>query len=64
MTDEQPDWVCRDCGIKYSLRNKLVSLISTWHDDICGVCGKSTSVTEPRDFGYLRPEWKKERKQA
>jgi hypothetical protein len=60
MTDEQPGWVCRDCGIQYSRRNKLVSLISSWHEDKCGVCGQIKSVTEPRDFGYLKPQWKRE----
>lgn len=47
----QPVWVCMDCGAKYGA--KLPGHVCTWHEDTCEVCGKFTSVTEPRDFGYL-----------
>lgn len=47
-------WVCIDCGNKYG-RHKCG--ISTWHEDTCGICGKRTSVTQPRDFGYLKKDW-------
>lgn len=55
-----PSWVCSDCGIE---ANRLTCLakygkeplkkcfdVSTFHDGTCDVCGKYTSVTEPRDF--------------
>ena len=57
MTD-QPAWVCADCGTYYAKRI-IPSELSTWHVEPFGVCGVETMVTEPRDFGYLRPEWKK-----
>jgi len=31
------------------------------HEGDCGVCGKFAAVTQPRDFGYLKPEWKQEK---
>lgn len=46
-----PAWVCSDCGSKYKTREGPSS-VSTWHDDLCGVCGNKTRVTEPRDYGY------------
>jgi hypothetical protein len=64
---EQPDWVCRDCGAKYSRRayqagavsvSITTDHISTWHEGTCDVCGQIKPVTQPRDFSYLKPEWK------
>ena len=46
-----PQWVCVDCGTKHGNRPCGVATV---HEDICGVCGKLTSVTEPRDFGHLK----------
>jgi len=48
-----PDWICAPCGKAYG-RGAPENHISTWHTDTCGVCGKVTSVTEPRDFGHLK----------
>jgi rRNA maturation protein Nop10 len=59
-TDAYPAWVCSECGSKYGRRTPDVS---AWHDGICGVCGKQTVVSEPRDFGHLRDEWVNERKE-
>ena len=56
MTD-QPAWVCADCGVLYG--RLIKDHCSTWHVEPCSVCGTETMVTEPRDFGYLKPEWKK-----
>ena len=40
-----PNIVCQECGSKqYS--------ISTWHEDVCQVCGENVSCTEVRDFYY------------
>ena len=56
---DQPAWVCRTCGLYYGKRAKYYDDASTYHEgDSCGVCGTETMVTEPRDFGYLKPEWK------
>lgn len=43
------DWVCLDCGKKHGTRKG--EIISTCHTGTCNVCGRLTSVTEPRDFG-------------
>jgi hypothetical protein len=50
-----PDWICHECGFSYG-RLPDGRLIATYHQDTCGICGKTTSVTEPRDYGHLR-EW-------
>ena len=55
---EYPAWVCAPCGHKYGRRKCGVA---TWHEDDCGVCGKRAVVTEPRDFGHLRPSFVFER---
>jgi len=46
-----PHWICSDCGNKYGNRQ---CGIATWHFDKCDLCGKETSVTEPRDYGHLK----------
>ena len=51
----QPDWCCSDCGRTYG---KRLPECATYHDAVCGVCGVWRSVTEPRDYGYLRREWR------
>lgn len=55
----QPEWVCGDCGDEYGHREHG---LATWHPDTCGVCGKYTVVTEPRDYGYLRMTWQKHKR--
>ena len=42
--------VCKDCGSKYGTYS--VGCSSIW-EGTCGVCGKTTGVTEVRDYGYL-----------
>jgi rubrerythrin len=48
-----PAWICRPCGEAHG-RGMPAGHASTWHEDPCGVCGKVTSVSEPRDFGHLK----------
>lgn len=45
-----PKWTCKECAEKAG--GKLRGTATTWHYDICGVCGEEKAVTEPRDFGY------------
>ncbi len=52
---DYPMWICADCGEKYGNRPFGVS---TWHEDVCGVCGLVVAVTEPRDCGHLKDEWR------
>ena len=57
MTD-QPVWTCADCGTELGNRQPRYA---TWHMGTCGVCGDHVAVTEARDYGYLRPSWRRER---
>ena len=52
--DKYPTWVCDECGAKYGRR---LPDVATWHEDTCDICARHRAVTEPRDFGHLRPEW-------
>lgn len=49
----EPDWVCLSCATKMGARIPERH-VYTMHEDECGVCGLTTSVTEPRDFGVTR----------
>jgi hypothetical protein len=60
-TPEYPEWICHLCGEKYGHR---IPKEATWHWDECDVCGDQQAVTEPRDFGHLKPEWKKHKDKA
>ena len=44
-----PTKVCNDCGLMHGVPR---GTCSTWHTETCEVCGKTTYVTEPRDFRY------------
>lgn len=60
IMNEQPDWVCVPCGLKWGNRWPKNHL-ATFHNGKCGVCGREDSVTEPRDFRYLKNGWEKEK---
>lgn len=50
-----PHWLCRDCGTRHGQHPPR---ITTWHPGQCGLCKRrDVPVTEPRDFGHLRPGW-------
>ena len=54
MKPFEPEWVCMDCGERYGRR--AVGM-ATFHMDECGICGQEKAVTQPRDYGYLQPDW-------
>jgi hypothetical protein len=56
-----PSWVCAKCGEQYG--RKLAGS-ATWHQGACGVCLADAAVTEPRDYGHLRDEWRKHHESA
>jgi hypothetical protein len=62
-SETQPDWVCSPCGTKWGYAKTPFShigeIMSTYHEDNCGVCGERTSVTEARDYGYLVHGWQR-----
>jgi hypothetical protein len=55
---DQPQWICYACGRKYG---SFKAGLASYHQATCECCGKYTSVTEPRDFGYLLDGWKQKR---
>jgi hypothetical protein len=55
-----PDWICDDCGSKHGKRPEGNPYGATYHSDWCGVCFEWKSVTEPRDWGHLKPSFKKQ----
>ena len=57
MSIEYPQWICRSCGVKHGKR-KTTGVIATWHKGICDICKSEREVTEPRDFGHLKSDWR------
>ena len=57
IKQDYPTWICGDCGTKYG---RKPCGIATWDMGVCGVCGKTTAVTEPRDFNHLKEGWQNE----
>lgn len=55
MIEDYPEWLCGPCGLAYGRRPAGDG--ASWHRGTCGICGAKAAVTEPRDFGHLRPEW-------
>lgn len=57
---ENTQRVCAECGEIYGSYPK--GHVSSRHENLCGICWESKSVTQSRDFWYfyktLRP-WKK-----
>jgi predicted phosphodiesterase len=51
----QPSFVCSPCGTKFGL-GKLIDG-ATWLPGPCGVCGTTTDVTSPVEFGELANDW-------
>ncbi len=47
---EYPEVCCQECGSKHSKKGQFE--VSTWYPGKCDICGKSTLITEVRDFFY------------
>jgi hypothetical protein len=56
-----PSYICMSCGIKYGKKG-IPPVGATWHLDICDICGRRSPLTQPRDFGNLKPKWKEHKK--
>ena len=56
-----PGVVCFPCGNTYGRGIKEGSVCACY-PGTCGVCGKATIVTEPRDFGHLKFDWQAQAK--
>lgn len=59
MTKPYPQWVCISCGNKYG-NGMPKDHVCTMHEGVCGICGETRGVTEPRDFRHLKQGWEKE----
>lgn len=51
MIENEINWICRACGLRYGRR---APGLATFHDASCDICGKYGPVTEVRDYGYLK----------
>jgi hypothetical protein len=49
-----PDWICNQCGRNHGKRPEGNPYGATYHRGECGICGETTEVTEPRDFGHIK----------
>jgi hypothetical protein len=58
MKPDYPAWVCLDCGARYGYRGATDGHIMTMHIGTCDICGEERAVTEPRDFGHLKLNWR------
>ena len=47
--DHYPQWVCHECAMD---AGGSAPVCATYHEDLCGACGRLVSCTEPRDYGY------------
>lgn len=65
ISTKQPDWVCFDCGEQWGRWYEDGEYFgpsphySTNHMGKCSVCEQVKSVTEARDYGFLRKGWDK-----
>lgn len=63
VSTDQPNWVCSSCGEKWGRWWENGDYVgptphfATYHMDDCSVCGKHKSVTEARDYGFMRKGW-------
>lgn len=44
------EWICEDCGMKHKPKDRKPFTVSTWHYDICDVCGELKPCTQGRDY--------------
>jgi len=57
MTPDYPGVICATCGKTHGRRGHA-GTATTWYPGTCDICGAYGDVTEPRDFGHLKPTWK------
>jgi hypothetical protein len=46
-------WICAECAT-LSGAEHMPNHVATFHEDTCGVCKKTKTVTEPRDFRWVK----------
>ena len=44
-------WICAPCALRAGAAY-IPGHCSTFHTDVCGVCRRRGTVTEPRDFAW------------
>jgi hypothetical protein len=48
---QYPTWTCGECAVAYGGWMKETQY-ATFHEGTCDSCGKTKTVTEPRDYHY------------
>ncbi len=58
-----PAFICHTCGEEYGQPERVrKGLVSTFHFGLCDICGREDLLTEPRDYGHLKPGWEEGQK--
>lgn len=53
-TKHYPSYICIDCGQKHCKGLPRKSIYSsTFHEGVCDMCGNTSALTQPRDYGQL-----------
>lgn len=50
-----PEWICYDCGEKYGRQS--IGFHAKGRQGECEICGRSKTVTEPHNYGWLKDGW-------
>ena len=58
-TTPYPEAICLACGTEHG--HQEVGR-ATWTVGTCDICGREEMLTEPRDFGHLKPTWEEGKK--
>lgn len=49
-----PSYICLNCGEKHcNGLTKNIVYASTFHMGVCDICGETSALTQPRDYGHL-----------
>lgn len=63
---QYPQWICHSCGETYGTWYKRGAYVgpphhcATMHKGKCDMCAaEDVIVTEPRDYGHLRTDWRR-----
>lgn len=60
IDSRKSDYICFTCGDLFLIENQIEyrknngGSVVTCHEDNCGLCGNLTTVTNIRNFNYLR----------
>jgi hypothetical protein len=65
LNNQDIEFICRECGHKFGRPERVgAGHLATFHLGHCDICGENKPVSEPRDFGYLKTNWKETNTQS